>query len=131
MPTSWITMISKTYDKLMTVGFLPGLPQPRNWIVPFSWYVLGSQTSCTISDVLIHKVMVKLKGISNAESQKSLNVILEDFDEAGSEAGYSKMDIQLENKNDIIQKVTQYFVFTQQLEEINQFSEGLRELNVL
>ena len=42
--------------------------------------------------------MVKLEGINNAESQKMLDVILEDFDE-GFEAGYNKMDIQLDNKN--------------------------------
>ena len=34
-----------------------------------------------------------------------LDVILDDFDER-FEAGYNKMDIQLSNKNDIIEKVT-------------------------
>ena len=67
--------------KLMAVGFLIGLPGPRNWSVPLSWYILGSQTPCTISDVPIHEVMVKLEGINDAESQKMLDVILEDFDE--------------------------------------------------
>ena len=67
--------------KLMAVGCLLGLPGPRNWSVPLSWYILGSQTPCTISDVPIHEVMVKLEGINNAESQKMLDVILEDFDE--------------------------------------------------
>ena len=67
--------------KLMAVGFLLGLPGPRNWSVPLSWYILGSQTPCTISDVPIHEVMEKLEGISNAESQKMLGVILENFDE--------------------------------------------------
>ena len=74
--------------------------------------------------------MVKLESINNAESQKMLDVILEDFNER-FEAGYNKMDIQLDNKNDIIEKVTRYFVITRQLEEINQFSKGLKELNVL
>ena len=41
------------------------------------------------------------------------------------------MDIQLENNNDVIEKVTWYFVITRQLEEINQFWKGLKELNVL
>ena len=41
------------------------------------------------------------------------------------------MDIRLDNKNDIIEKVTRYFVITHQLEEINQFLKGLKELNVL
>ena len=116
--------------KLMAVGCLLGLPGPRNWSVPLSWYILGSQTPCTISDVPIHEVMVKLEGINNAESQNMLDVILEDFNER-FEAGYNKMDIQLDNKNDIIEKVTRYFVITRQLEEINQFSKGLKELNVL
>ena len=115
--------------KLMAVGCLLGLPGPRNWSVPLSWYILGSQTPCTISDVPIHEVMVKLEGINNAESQKMLDVILEDFDER-FEAGYNKMDIHLNNKN-IIEKFTWYFVITRQLEEINQFSKGLKELNVL
>ena len=39
---------------------------------------------------------------------------------------YNKMDIQLENKNDVIEKA-----ITRQLEEINQFSKDLKELNVL
>ena len=39
--------------------------------------------------------MVKLEGINNAESQKMLDVILEDFDER-FEAGYNKMDIKLD-----------------------------------
>ena len=65
--------------KLMTVGFLLGLPRPRNWSVPLSWYILGSQRPCTISDVPIHEVMVKLENINNGESQKMLDVILEDF----------------------------------------------------
>ena len=116
--------------KLMAVGFLLVLPGPRNWSVPLSWYILGPQTPCTISDVPIHEVMVKLEGINNAESQNMLDVIFEDFDER-FEAGYNKMDIQLDNKNDIIEKVTRYFVITRQLEEINQFSKGLKELNVL
>ena len=55
--------------------------------------------------------------MSNAESQKILDVILEDFSER-FEAGYNKMDIKLENKNDIIEKVTRYFVITRQLEKI-------------
>ena len=59
-----------------------------------------------------------------------LDVILDDFDER-FEAGYNKMDIQLNNKNNIIEKVTRYFAITRQLEEINQFSKGLKELNVL
>ena len=59
-----------------------------------------------------------------------LNVILEDFDERFA-AGYNKMDIKLENKNDVIEKVSWYFVITRQQEEINQFSKGLKELNVL
>ena len=37
--------------KLMAVGFLLGLPGPRNLSVPLPWYSLGSQTPCTISDV--------------------------------------------------------------------------------
>ena len=116
--------------KLMAVGFLIGLPGPRNWSVPLSWYILGSRTPCTISDVPIHEVMVKLEGINNAESQNMLDVIFEDFDER-FEAGYNKMDIQLVNKNDIIEKVTRYFVITRQLEEINEFSKDFKELNVL
>ena len=38
--------------RLMTVGFLLGLPGRRNWSVPLPWYSLGSQTPCIISDVL-------------------------------------------------------------------------------
>ena len=75
-------------------------------------------------------LLAKLEGISNAESQKMLDVILEDFDER-FEAGYNKMDIKLENKNDIIEKVTRYFVITRQLEKITQFSKSLKELNEL
>ena len=75
-------------------------------------------------------LLAKLEGISNAESQKMLDVILEDFDER-FEAGYNKMDIKLENKNDTIEKVTRYFVITRQLEKINQFSKSLKELNEL
>ena len=59
-----------------------------------------------------------------------LDVILEDCDER-FESGYNKMDMQLDHKNDIIEKVTRYFVITRQLEEINQFSKDLKELNVL
>ena len=47
--------------KLMAVGFLLGLPGTRNWSVPLSWYILGSHTFCTISDVPIHEVMVKAR----------------------------------------------------------------------
>ena len=97
--------------KLMAVGFLLGLPAPRNWSVPLSWYILSSQAPCTISDVPIHDVMAKLEGINNAESQKMSDVILEDFAE-GFEAGYNKMDIQLDNKNYIIENVTRHFVIT-------------------
>ena len=81
----------------MAVGFLLGLSGPTSWSVPLSWYILGSQTPCAISDVPIPEVMVKFEGINNAESQKMLDVILEDFDER-FEAGYNKMDIHLDNK---------------------------------
>ena len=118
----------ESLDKLMVVGFLLHLPGPRNCSVPLSWYILGSQTPCTISDVPIHEVMIKLEGMNNAESQKMLDLILEDFDKH-FEIGYNKMDIQLDNKNDIIEKATRYFVITHK--EINQFSKCLKELNVL
>ena len=52
-----------------------------------------------------------------------LNIILEDFDER-FEAGYNKMDIKFENKNNAIETVSRYFIITRQLEEINQFSKG-------
>ena len=67
--------------------------------------------------------MVKLEGMNNAESQKMLDLILEDFDKH-FEIGYNKMDIQLDNKNDIIEKATRYFLITH--EEINQFSSVLK-----
>ena len=67
--------------------------------------------------------MVKLEGINNAESQKMLDLILEDFDKR-FEIRYNKMDIQLDNKKDIIEKATRYFVITH--EEINQFSSVLK-----
>ena len=117
-------------SKIMAAGFLLRLPGPKNWSVPLSWYILGSQTPCTISDVPINEVMVKIESIDNAESQKMLDVILEDFDER-FEAGYNKMHIQLDNNNEIIEKVTRYFAITYQLEKINQFSKGLKELNAL
>ena len=60
----------KNLGKLMAVGFLLGLPGPRNWSVPRSRYILGSQTPCTTSDVPIHEVMVKREDINNAEFQK-------------------------------------------------------------
>ena len=116
--------------ELMAVRFLLGLPGPRNWSVPLSWYILGSQTPCMISDVPMHEVMAKLEGISNAESLKMLDVNLEDFDER-FEVGYNKMDIQLENKTDVIEKFIRYFVIICQIEEINKFSKGLKEINVL
>ena len=65
--------------------------------------------------------MVKREDINNAEFQEMLDVILEDFDKC-FQIGYNKIDIQLDIKNDIIEKTTRYFVITRQLEEINQFS---------
>ena len=94
--------------KLMAEGFLLGLPGPRNCSVPLLWYILGSQTSRRISSVHIHEGMVKLEGINNAESQKMLDVIFEDFDERFN-AGYNKMVIQLENKNDVIENELDVF----------------------
>ena len=108
----------KDLGKLMAVGFLFGLPGPRNWSVTLSCYILGSQTRCTISDAPINEMMGKFEGMNNAESQKMLDKTLEDFDER-FQTGYNKMDVQLDNKNDIIEKVTRYFVITRQLEEIN------------
>ena len=116
--------------KLVAVGFLLGLPGARNWSVPRSCYILGSQTPCKTGDVSIHEVMVKREDINNAEFQKMLDVILEDFDQR-FQTGYNKIDIQLDIKNDIIEKTSRYFVITRQLEEINQFSKYLKELNVL
>ena len=68
--TSWITVISKTWVSLWLSRLLLGLPGPRNWSVPRSRYILGSQTPCTTSDVPIHEVMVKREDINNAEFQK-------------------------------------------------------------
>ena len=65
--------------------------------------------------------MVKREDINNAEFQEMLDVILEDFNKR-FQIGYNKIDIQLDIKNDIIEKTTRYFVITRQLEEINQFS---------
>ena len=106
----------------MAVGFLLGLSGPRSWSVPLSWYILGSQTPCAISDVPIHEVKAKLKVTSNVEPQEMLNIILEDFDQH-FEAGYNKIDIKFEDKNDVIETVIRYFVITRQLEEINQLSK--------
>ena len=123
-PTSWITDNSdfENLGRLMAVRFLLSFPGPRNWNVPLSWYILDSLTLCTISDVPILEVMVKLEGINNAESQKMLNIILENFNKR-FEIGYNKMDIQLDNKSDIIEKATRYFVITHQSEKISQFSK--------
>ena len=123
-PTSWITDNSdfENLGRLMAFRFLLSFPGPRNWNVPLSWYILDSLTLCTISDVPILEVMVKLEGINNAESQKMLNIILENFNKR-FEIGYNKMDIQLDNKSDIIEKATRYFVITHQSEKINQFSK--------
>ena len=113
----------KSLGKDMAVGLLLGLSGLRSWSVHLSWYILSSQTPCAISDVPIHEVMAKLGGTSNVELQKMLNIILEDFDKR-FEAGYNKMDIKFENKNNAIETVSRYFVITRQLEEINQFSKG-------
>ena len=123
-PTSWITDNSdfENLGRLMAFRFLLSFPGPRNWNVPLSWYILDSLTLCTISDVPILEVMVKLEGINNAESQKMLNIILENFNKR-FEIGYNKMDIQLDNKSDIIEKATRYFVITHQSEKISQFSK--------
>ena len=56
--------------------------------------------------------------------------MLNPFDER-FKADYNKMDIQLDNKNDIIEKGTWYFIITRQVEEINQFLKGLKDLNFL
>ena len=75
---------------------------------------------------MLHEVKGKLEDISNTEFQKMFNVILEDLMNVPKLVIYNKMDIQLENKNDVIEKA-----ITRQLEEINQFSKDLKELNVL
>ena len=106
----------------MAVGFLLGLSGPRSWSVPLSWYILGSQPPCAISDVPIHEIKAKLEVTSNVEPQEMLNIILEDFDQR-FEAGYNKIDIKFEDKNDVIETVIRYFVITRQLEEINQLSK--------
>ena len=123
--------IFKLYGKFVAIGFLQGCSGPHNFSSPVAKYIISSSvTTCQVEDIPCYDVKTKLESVSQATSQQELDTVLSDFDER-FEAGYNKMNITLEDKDDLVNKVSRHWVITRQNEEIQQFISGLRSFAIL
>ena len=86
--------------------------------------VTASTITVQLTDVPVFEVKEKLEAISNAQSEEELASCLRDFEERFV-SGYNKFLIKLSDKNDLLQKVSRYYVITRLLEAIQQFTSGL------
>ena len=92
--------------------------------------VTASTITVQLTDVPVFEVKEKLEAISNAQSEDELVSYLKDFEER-LVSGYNKFLIKLSDKNDLLQKVSRYYVITRQLEATQQFISGLSSYSLL
>lgn len=119
------------YGKFMALGFMNGFAGPHNFCQPLAQYVLsGDAPICEVSDVPCFEVKTKLEEVVNATTQEDLDAVMTNFDER-FEAGYNKAVILLKDKADLVGKLSKYWVLTRQLEEIQQFMNGLSANGIL
>eukprot|EP00794_Sanderia_malayensis_P010666 gene10666-11795_t len=119
------------YGKLIALSFLQGGPGPHNWCRPLANYVFGLDCSeISITDISDFEVQEKLHLVIKSQSQEELDNVLLDFD-ARFEAGYNKLAVDMSDVEDLVKKVTRYFVISRQLEEIQQVCTGMASKGIL
>ncbi len=93
--------------------------------LPLAQYVLSGETPmCEISNLSCFEVKTKLEEVVKASTQEELDAIMTNFDE-GFETGNNKTAILLKDKADLVGKISKYWILTRQLEETQQFVNGL------
>jgi len=121
--------------KLMAIGFLQNISGPRFFCKPLVNYILTENESSfdvkvDIADVPLFEIQEKLKKIEEASTDKELTDILDDFPER-FECGYNKFAITLNDKTDLIAKVSNHFTLTRCLEAIQQYWKGISSYSIL
>ena len=118
------------FGKFIALSLLHGGPGPHNFSRPLTQFILGLEPELQVDQVPDYDVQEQLKQIINCTTQEDLDAILSSFD-ARFEAGYNKPVIKLSDVKDLADKVCKYFVITRQLEEIQQFCDGLSSNGIL
>ena len=123
------------FGKFVAIGLLKRVPGPHCFCKPLVEYILSDDVTAStitvqLTDVPVFEVKEKLEAISNAQSEEELVSYLKDFEERFV-SGYNKFLIKLSDKNDLLQKVSRYYVITRQLEAIQQFTSGSSSYSLL
>ena len=123
------------FGTFVAIGLLHRVPGLHCFCKPLTEYILSDDVTAStitvqLTDVPVFEVKEKLEAISNAQSEEELASCLRDFEERFV-SGYNKFLIKLSDKNDLLQKVSRYYVTTRQLEAIQQFTSGLSSYSLL
>ena len=118
------------FGKMVALSILHSGPGPHNLCKSLAQFILGITPELRIDDIADYDVQASLKSISVCSSQQELDQILTNFD-ARYEAGYNNPCIKLCDVKDLIEKVCKYYIITRQLEEVQQFCEGLNSYGIL
>lgn len=119
------------YGKFVALGFLMGTAGPHNFCSALASHILSIDLPpLNSSNVPCFDLKQKLEQAEAAQTQEELDRILQDLDER-FEAGYNKLVITLNDKRDLVHKVTKHWMITRQLQEVEQFLRGIRSNGVL
>eukprot|EP00112_Aurelia_sp_Birch-Aquarium-sp1_P013568 Seg2881.8 transcript_id=Seg2881.8/GoldUCD/mRNA.D3Y31 product="G2/M phase-specific E3 ubiquitin-protein ligase" protein_id=Seg2881.8/GoldUCD/D3Y31 len=118
------------YGKFVALSLLQGGPGPHNWCKPLAQYVLGLEPTISVEHIPDYEVQAKLGEIQQCADEEEFTKLLQDLDER-FDAGYNKLQVTLSDKEDLIRKLSRYFVISRQLEEIHQMCKGLDSFGLL
>ena len=119
------------YGKCVALGFLMGAAGPHNFCSALASHILSIDLPELNSiDVPCYDLKQKLEQAEAAQTHEELDRAVEDLEER-FEAGYNKLMVSLNDKRDVVDKVSRHWIITRQLQEIQQFLRGIRSNGVL
>ena len=118
------------HGKFGAASLLQGGPGPHNWCSPLAQYVLGIEPKIVLADIPDYEVQQKLLHLQQCTNEEEFGILIDDLDDR-FDAGYNKAKVTLTDKEDIIMKVSRYYVISRQLEEMQQMCKGLNSFGLL
>ncbi len=107
-----------------------GLSGPHCFCLPLIRHLLSREKISGSEYVPDYELKVKLEQVAACETQDQLDTLVESIEER-FEAGYNKVKILLQDREDFIEKVSWHWTVVRQLREQQSFEDGLASNGVL